>query len=489
MKRLIALSAVAALATAGFASEADLQQQIDKLKEQVSQVKAQSANDNIKFGVDYRTSYDYISYKTASGKEYTNDALLSNRLWLNMGYAPSDRVVFIGQLSYNKAFGATPPGDSTSTGFPQRGFGFDGFDWVVNENLSDNSLKVREAYWLYIDNTGLIPWTASVGRRPATNGFLVNLRDDDKAKSPLGHVINMEFDGASFKFGLDKMTDINGMYFKVCLGRGLTNANARFTQSGLDYAKDGNNLSDNVDMAGFIFVPYSDGQYTVETTYYRGFNVPGVYGSNVDMADPSATTYNFASVGDQDGAAISIMADGVGEGISDFLDETILFASFAWSQTNPDTDTGLTYNLSNHPTYPDGTYPYAGMLGSTEKESGTSIWVGAQIPAMITEDGRFGIEYNQGSKYWRPFTYGEDTMIGSKLAARGTAYEAYYTQPLATGLSMQVRATYIDYDYTGSQGFFAQGGTPVKVEDAAAAGFGDAVDKATDIRAYIRYRF
>jgi hypothetical protein len=128
------------------------------------------------------------------------------------------------------------------------------------------------------------------------------------------------------------------------------------------------------------------------------------------------------------------------------------------------------------------------MLGSTDKESGTSFWLGAQIPVMFTEDGKFGLEYNHGSKYWRPFTYGEDTMIGSKIAVRGDAYEAYYTQPLLKSFSFQVRATYMDYEYTGSQGFFALGGTPMTMDEAVAKGM-DPVEKATDIRAYLRYRY
>jgi len=502
MKKMLALSVVAALATASFASEADLEKEIDKLKERLSEVKSMAAGDNIKWGVDFRTSYDYIKYETAGGTEYKNDTLLSNRLWLDMGYAATDEMIFKGQLSMNKAYGANPPADSSITSMPQRGYGFDGFDWVQNEALTDGTVRVREAYWLYMSDSLFgsdVSWTASVGRRPSTNGFLASLREDDKAKSPLGHVINVEFDGASFKFGLDKVTSVDGMYFKVCLGRGMTNANSRFTMSnmatpGLDYATDTTNLADTVDMAGFIFVPYNDGQYHIETTYYRGFNVPGMYASAItdwsnvgNQAFMQPTAFNFASAGDMDGAAISGMADGVGDGISDFLDEAILFASWAWSQTNPDSEVGSTVITASDNSY-TMTMPYAGMLGSTDKKDGYSVWVGAQIPAMFTEDGRIGVEYNHGSKYWRPFTYAEDTMAASKIATRGDAYEIYYTQPLMTGFSMQLRATHMKYEFTGSQGFFAQGGTPYTMAEATAAGM-DPVEKVTDFRAYLRYRF
>ncbi|MCD6258656.1 MAG: DUF3373 family protein, partial [Helicobacteraceae bacterium] len=219
MKKIIALSSIAFLSTAVFAN-ADLEKRLetlekknDYLMKKVSQVNEQSANDNIKFDVDFRTAVDSISYETVNGTEYKNDALLSNRLWLNMGYAPTDTMVFKGQLAYHKAYGAS---------FNQRGtgFGFDTFDWVSSETLNDDKIRVREAYWLWTPKVGDLGFTVSLGRRPSTNGFLANLREDDpKAKSPLGHVINMEFDGASAGIKLDNV--LPGMLFKLCLGRGL----------------------------------------------------------------------------------------------------------------------------------------------------------------------------------------------------------------------------------------------------------------------------
>jgi hypothetical protein len=138
------------------------------------------------------------------------------------------------------------------------------------------------------------------------------------------------------------------------------------------------------------------------------------------------------------------------------------------------------------------------MLGSPNDESGTSYWVGVQQP-ILDGKGKLGLEYNHGSKYWRPFTYGEDTMIGSKLAARGDALEAYFTYQMTEALSLQLRYTAIDYDYTGSNGFFGASGTPTKIADIkAGADAGDPmaqamlpniVESAQNIRAYVRYKF
>jgi hypothetical protein len=138
------------------------------------------------------------------------------------------------------------------------------------------------------------------------------------------------------------------------------------------------------------------------------------------------------------------------------------------------------------------------MLGSADDESGDSYWIGTQVPVSFL-GGKFGLEYNTGSKYWRSFTYAEDTMIGSKLAVRGDAIEAYYTQPLTKSLDAQIRYTKINYDYSGSNGFFGDGGNPINISDIKAGAnggnpmmqgmAGQVVEEAEDIRAYIRYRF
>ena len=480
MKKIIALSAVAFLSTVSFANteaNTEMQAQIDELNAKIAKLeKKQATNtkgisrvnklankDNIKFDVDFRTSYDNISYETAGGQKETNTALFSNRLWLGMGYAPTSTMLFKGQLSVNKAFGA---GGFTSTGTPQRGYGFDSFDWILNETLTDDSIKLREAYWLWTPTIGGFPTTFSVGRRPSTNGFLGNLREDDKdPKSPLAHVINMEFDGASASIGLGKY--VPGMSFKLCLGRGLTNARSWANSTGMNYTEDDSTL-DTADLMGFIFVPYDDGQYSIKTTAYRGFSLPGMT-TNGTPADP--TDDYMITQGNMDGAAISMLADGIGDEINDFLDETKVFVSFAGTKSNPD----------------DGKY----MQGTQDSKTGYSYWVGTQMPNLT--GGKFGLEYNHGSKYWRPFTYGEDTVIGSKMAVRGSAYEAYWSQPIITKgsddvFSMQVRYTYLDYDFTGSNGFFGDYSAPFDIDSAEAIGM-NAVKNAQDIRVYFRYRY
>ncbi len=501
MKRIITASLVASLALTGVAGASSLSAQLNSLEAELAEVKKQlakqdkkinkvrahDANDNIKWGVDLRTGYDNINYDMADGNSYGNDSLLSMRLWLNMAYAPDRHNIFKGRLSMNKAFGA----DFGETG-RSHGLG-EMFDWTGNSALADSHLKVSEAYWLYLGDTAFgadIPWTFSIGRRPSTTGFLANLREDDPDSSPLAHVINVEFDGLSSKLDLSNITGVPGMSFKVCMGRGSSSATPLF-ETATPYAED---ALEDIDLAGFIFEPYNDGQYIVKTTWFKAFELPGMEMTGFDSdGNPEM---GFKQYGDMQGAAISVLVDGITE--DGYFADAKLFGSFGWSKTEPEAG--------------------ASMLGSDQSETGTSYWVGAQLPA--TEKGVFGLEYNHGSQYWRPFTYAEDTMIGSKLAARGDAWEAYFTYQLTDALSAQVRYTKIDYEYAGSQGFFGNtSGNAMSIDDIKAnAAWGksylatnpvgpggpdemqrnamgavgmeaNTVEAAQDFRFYIRYQF
>ena len=442
------------------------EERISDLEETVAEIARNTSGSHLKFKIDYRFAIENMQYDLANGEKVENDAFMTNRLWIDMGYKATNNLSFKGQLAYNKAFGQR-------SGTTRDNTGMEGFDWVANENAYDDSIRVRQAYFLWQDQEffGLdIPWTFSVGRRPSTNGHLINFRDDDHASSPLAHGINVEFDGASARFTLSKEW---GTSVKLCLGRGMSNATPKFSST--PYAESDEKKDTNIDLAGLIFVLYDDKQYSFNTMYYYASNL---IDSQVSMVGGNITpTGDFDIVGNMHSATANITVNGIGEEWSDFLDETTFFVSGALSKTDPNNRSA---DLVGN-----------GMLGSTESETGYSYWIGTQFPSLITEDGRWGMEFNHGSKYWRAMSYGEDTNIGSKIAARGDAFEAYMTEYLVDDiLSIQLRYTYINYDYTGSNGFFGNAsGTPIAIEDATAAGQGTAVDKAQDIRFYIRYRY
>jgi hypothetical protein len=469
-----------------------LEKKVSRIDRTAKAAKIQSAADNLKWDVDFRTRVDNIQYKHSDGSKSRNSNLMTNRLWLGMAYKPDDNSIFHGLLSYNKAFG-----DSADHSQSNTNPGYADFDWVTNENALDNELKVKEAYWLYTDKTLFgadIPWTVSVGRRPSTDGLGINVRDDQKRKSPLSHLVNVEFDGFSFKMDTEKVTGFTGSWFKICGGRGLTNATPRFDMFGDAYSKD-DTKNEDVDMLGFIAVPYDDGQYSVHMQYAHAWNLIGFdetsYNQFMGAYQNYQTTYNsyktgsdtlsslndaafslnaaspsFKDVGDLDMATVLFKVDGIGDGISDYLDDTKFFTSFAMTRTNPSGTSG-------------------GMLGSDESKTGYSYWLGVDAPCPLTPDSaRVGLEFNHGSQYWRPMTYGEDTFAGSKIATRGDAWEVYRNQKITKALSWHLSYLYMKYDYTGSNSFFGYDGKPFDIEDVPSA-----IEKAQSITAYVRYRF
>ncbi len=444
----------------------NVEEEIEEIYETITDLNRATSGNHLKLGVDYRFAVDNMQYEMADGSKQSNDAFMTNRFWLNMNWAATENLSFTGQMAYNKAFGARSGADMNNQ--------YETFDWIANENAYDDTLRIRSAYFLYRNDTFFeteIPWTFSVGRRPATNGHLVNLRDDDKAASPMGHTINVEFDGLSSKFSFDNWVD--GMYVKICAGRGMSNAAPKFSSS--PYAED-EMANPDIDLLGFIFSPYNDGQYSVSTQYYYANNL-------IDAVDPMDPGQGMQTVGGMHSFTANVAMNGIGNEISDYLDDSMFFISGAVTSTNPDSDQRMLYSEFNM----DGTQNEAG-----ESKTGYSAWVGLQMPSFMTEDGRWGLEYNYGSQYWRSITYGEDTNVGSKLAARGSAYEAYFTEYLVEDiLSLQVRYTYMDYDYSGSNGFFGSTtGAAMEISDLASTPMaGQIVDTAQDVRFYLRYKY
>lgn len=446
--------------------EIDVEEMFEEIEESISDLNRATSGNHLKLGVDYRFAIDNLDYKMADGSKESNDAFMTNRFWLNMDWAATRNLSFTGQMAYNKAFGAR-------SGANMMNAPYDTFDWIANENAYDDTIRIRSAYFLYRNNTFFdteIPWTFSIGRRPSTNGHLINLRDDDKAASPMGHSINVEFDGLSSKFSFDKWVD--GMYIKLCAGRGMSNATAKFTST--PYVEN-DSVNPNIDLIGLIFTPYSNGHYAINTQYYYANNL-------IDMADMSDSMAGFDTVGAMHSITANFTANGIGTEINDYLDDTTFFISGAMSITDPDSDQRMLYAAMDAD----------GPTKAGESKTGYSIWTGLQMPSFMTDDGRWGLEYNYGSQYWRSITYGEDTNIGSKIAARGSAYEAYFTEYLVEDiLSLQVRYTYIDYEYSGSNGFFGgTSGAALSMDDVKAFGMGSqVVDTAQDIRFYIRYKY
>lgn len=390
-----------------------------KLGKTLSEVKAHDAYDNIKFSVDFRNAVDVLDYKdNETGESASNSALLTSRLYLGMGAAPMDGLIFQGQLAIYSMWGGhlNYTGEGESAGLK---------DWSGSSKPTDTVMRVKEAYFVYSDTIGEQPVSFSIGRRPSTNGFLANYRENEKTSgSPLAHITNMEVNAAMMQFKLSRF--VEGAYAKLVYGRAHTgtieNVYGLKTDPWGPYAKvDGDD--ENVDFFVMVGDAYNNGQYQLAYEWAHIFDTKG---KNL------ATGGTAAAAGTADLLSAAIKVDGIGDEISDFLDNTTLFLSGAYSFYNANEG----YQL----------------LGSEDggSKNGYSVWVGAVIPDMITDGGKFGIEYNYGSKHWTPMTWAEDTAIGSKISVRGDAYEAYWNFNLfgVEYLPAQVRYTYAQHDYT-----------------------------------------
>ena len=441
MKKIVSMATAALLSTSLLASE-DMQTQIDALTKEVKKlkkdqkktkktlntVKAHDAQDNIKFGLDFRNAIDVIDYKdNKTGQRASNHSLLTSRLYLTMAAAPMSGLMFKGKLAIYSTWGSHLYVDDA----PLK-------DWSASSKASDTVMRVKEAYFVYSNELGDQPISISIGRRPATNGFLANYRENEpNSGSPLAHITNMEVNAAMVKLSWDRI--VEGAYSKFVYGRAHTGPmeNVYGTKSipWGPYAKDASYLEDeNVDFFVFLGDAYNNGQYQLMYQWAHIFNTKG---KNENVKYPAGHSSAGKAVikgdaGTADLAALSFKVEGIGDEISDFLDETIVFASVA----------GTKYSAR------DG----HSLLGSTDggSRSGKSVWAGVVIPDMITDAGKFGIEYNYGSQYWTPMTWAEDSATGSKVAVRGNAYEAYWNFNLfgVKYLPSQIRYTYAQHDYT-----------------------------------------
>lgn len=402
---------------------AKLEKKVKKLSKKLNEVKAHDAHDNIKFTMDFRNTVDILDYKdNTTGAEASNDSLFTSRVMLNMKSKPQgSNVSFQGQIAAYYIWGAHlfHEGDTPFK------------SWAGSSKASDTLFRVRRAYFVYSDPD--LPFAFSIGRRPSSDGFLANHRENNpKPASPLAHITNMEVDAAMVKLNADEY--IPGSYVKFVYGRAhaggiesvYDNAGAR------PYAQEDGDVNENVDFFVTVASLYNNGQYNLMGQHAMIFDTKGARtGTAIGAALPDGSGANKSlDAGTAHLSALSLQVDGIGEEISDFLDETVAFASVARSLYQPD----------------DGHQ----ILGYTDDRVGYSYWVGATIPDMITDAGRFGFEYNHGTQFWTPMTWAEDTAMGSKIAVRGDAYEAYWNFNLfgEENLPAQIRYTHAQHDYT-----------------------------------------
>ncbi|WP_022663824.1 DUF3373 family protein [Desulfospira joergensenii] len=396
-----------------------------------------------------------------------NDIIYTNRFRINMKAKLNNQLAFAGRIAAYKVWG-----DSAEVQFNQGSMSDIGLDGTTSSLPSGDGLNLERAYFNYRNSIGEIPYNFSLGRRPSTEGPPLEYSQYSLVGgSPLAHIINWQFDGASLSFGLEEMTGIPGAAFKLCYGVGF--------EGGWGNSSSFNNNSqvDDVHMFGFIADLYDDDitsavlnfAYAVDVT--DGFTGQTVMPFTISVDnDPLSATYGNYTFERNSGAFVSRLEPVTNLGdwsaatflvkhnfMEQFDKDIDVFFSLAWSHTDPD-------RVSSHPFYGLLGQGLLSSNGDLQSRDGYSIYTGAVFPMPF--DARLGIEYNWGSKYWFNFTGAEDSLVDSKLAARGQVWEAYYIQPVFDdNFFVTLGGRYYDYKYTGSGNPL---GAPVEISDASA---------------------
>ena len=399
-----------------------------------------------------------------------NDIIYTNKFRLEMKGQFNRQLSFRGRLAAYKVFG-----DSTGVKFNQGSLGDVSLDGNTSSLPHGDTIHLERAYFVYKKRFDKLPMSLSVGRRPSTQGPPLEYRNYSLVGgSPVATIINWQFDGASLTFGLEDLTGIPGASFKICYGLGYEKDWGNITS--LNYSE--SDLED-VHMLGFISDLYDNGKTSLMFNYAHAWDVTdGFTGLSVmpfTVSQNPDGTYDFTqnsggfvsrlepttNIGDWDAASLLLRSK-----IETPNDHIDWFLAGSWSHTNPS-------KVSENPFYNLMGMGLLSSGGDLESRDGYSIYAGVVCPMPF--NARLGLEYNWGSEYWFNFTGAEDSLIGSKLAARGEVYEAYYIQPIMErNFFVKLGGQYYDYKYTGSGNPL---GKPVEIDDLTAF---DAINPVID---------
>ncbi|MCP4293707.1 MAG: DUF3373 domain-containing protein [bacterium] len=374
------------------------------------------------------------SYKT------NNDILYTTRLRLSMDAKVADNVSFTGRLSMYKPWGA-----STQVGV---------FNGQANTMAMDanspgvpggETLKVERAYFSW-KNIGGAPMYLSLGRRPSTGGPPLHYRHDEmRAGTPMGTVIDFQFDGATFGYNFGEYTTV-----RACYGLGYESQYGNGSMQA-DQLKDASFFGFNIDA-------YNTEKMQIQTTIARAFNVTDGFNGYVIMPNdpvsgnpmpgPIVTRFTpSANLGEIDLASVLVARN---DGPIDW------FVSGSWSKTKPveGVDT-----------------PFGSLMAdpfqTAEEQTGSMYYLGARFN-LPNKKTKLGLEWNKGSQYWFNFAPAQDDIIAPKTSTRGTVLEGYVTHRVSKNFVVKLGYINYNYDYSGSGWHL---GAPKDLDDNPTLGF------------------
>ncbi|MGR3969515.1 DUF3373 domain-containing protein [Shewanella sp. 1180_01] len=428
-----------------------------------------------------------------SVQDIDNDIYYTTRLRLNLKAKVWDNVSFAGRLSMFKNWG-----DSTGVQVfdSWRSFTMDG---TSSGNTSGDWLRVERAYfdWKKINGS---EFYLSIGRRPSTYGPPSHYRENElRGGTPSGHLVNFNFDGATLGYNLGEITGVEGQVVRFCYGQGFESQWGNGEMFGDIVTKD-------THLGGFNIDAINDGTNFLQFTLFGAKDVndgfkgtmafptqlAGIFAPTMYQDMQKFDNFNFVTRVQPSGVMGDMYLGGIGFAREE-ANDIKWFASLGWTRAEPNGNAGMFGGMLSDAIFEaelNSTGTEIIMVPKTSDDSDTKdgygIYVGVQIPAPY---GKFGLEYNYGSKYWTPFTQAQDDPIGSKLATRGHVAEAYYIFDINPKMFIKLAGLYYDYEYTGSG---TPVGAPQKIDDVLAGSAYSmlpVVDTAFDMNASLTINF
>jgi len=371
------------------------------------------------------------------------NAILTNRLRLNLDAKVSENVSFAGRLAMYKVFGDSA-GVQVFDGLPTT-MSIDGTTAGVP---SGDWLRVERAFFTWKDIAGTKTYL-SIGRRPSTEGPPLNFRyDDPRGGTPTGSLINYQFDGVTAGFHVAEKTTV-----RLCYGLGFDAGwgNGQLMQLPSDRLRSVHFLGANVDL-------YESDKTFIQLTAAKAWNVTDGFNGQITLPTSPLTGEPLPPV------------------IMRFTPSTNLGNIFLYGMN-------VNRRLKNFDLYVSGNWdslrsngessPFGG-LGSdpfqpTSNHDGWMVYVGTRYNLPI-DDGKtkVGFEYNHGSKYWFNFAQAEDDVLQPKTSARGDVYEAYLTHRINSRFIFKADYQRFHYGWSGSG---LQVGAPHRLSGTPVLGF------------------
>ncbi|MCP4572048.1 MAG: DUF3373 domain-containing protein [bacterium] len=357
------------------------------------------------------------------GYKTDNSVLYTTRLRLKMQADVSRNVDFTGRLSMYKPWGA-----STQTGV------FNGQANTLNTDANwpgtpgDATLKLDRAYFTWKKMFGQ-PMYLSLGRRPSTDGPPLHYRHDEvRAGTPMGTIIDMQFDGATFGYNISDKTTV-----RACYGLGYESQYGNGVMDKDQALKDAHFFGFNIDA-------WTTPEMQIQTTVARAFDITDGFNGQIIMpnnpvtgaAMPGPIVTRFSpsvNLGDFDIASVLVARR---DGPFDW------FVTGSWSKSHPE----------------EGVYgPFGGLFSdpfqNPESQSGSMYYLGARYN-FDNDKTKVGLEWNKGSQYWFNFAPSQDDLIAPKTSTRGTVWEGYLTHRITRKFVMKLAYISYDFDFTGT---------------------------------------